>query len=167
MAKIKSNLKIFNKSTRETLYLLTQHLCSKIYDCCWRQLMYQMSENKLNISWIYSTHKKITSKTSTLFLCFANCLRVSVPAQNIMIEKQVGEEKVYSAYTSTLLFIIKGSQEWNSHRTGTLTKTKIINFICVLAGFVCQLDTAGVITEKGASLEEMPPWDPAVRHFLN
>ena len=27
----------------------------------------------------------------------------------------------------------------------------------VLAGFVCQLDTAGVLTEKGASLEEMPP----------
>jgi hypothetical protein len=27
----------------------------------------------------------------------------------------------------------------------------------VLAGFGCQLDTAGVITEKGASVEEMPP----------
>jgi hypothetical protein len=27
----------------------------------------------------------------------------------------------------------------------------------VLAGFVCQLDTAGVITEKGVFLEEMPP----------
>jgi hypothetical protein len=27
----------------------------------------------------------------------------------------------------------------------------------VLAGFECQLDTAGVITEKGASVEEMPP----------
>jgi hypothetical protein len=27
----------------------------------------------------------------------------------------------------------------------------------VLAGFVFQLDTAGVITEKGASVEEMPP----------
>jgi hypothetical protein len=27
----------------------------------------------------------------------------------------------------------------------------------VLAGFVCQLDTAGVITEKGASVEEMSP----------
>jgi hypothetical protein len=26
---------------------------------------------------------------------------------------------------------------------------------------------AGIITEKRASLEEMPPWDPAVRHFLN
>jgi hypothetical protein len=27
----------------------------------------------------------------------------------------------------------------------------------VLACFVCQLDIAGVITEKGASVEEMPP----------
>ena len=31
---------------------------------------------------------------------------------------------------------------------------------------LCQLDTAGVITEKGASVEEMPR-DPAARHFLN
>jgi hypothetical protein len=29
--------------------------------------------------------------------------------------------------------------------------------ITVLAGFVCQLDTAGVITEKGASVEKIPP----------
>jgi hypothetical protein len=27
----------------------------------------------------------------------------------------------------------------------------------VLAGFVCKFDTAGVITEKAASGEEMPP----------
>jgi hypothetical protein len=32
---------------------------------------------------------------------------------------------------------------------------------------LCQLDTAGVITKKGASVEEMPPWDTTVRHFLN
>jgi hypothetical protein len=32
---------------------------------------------------------------------------------------------------------------------------------------LCQLDTAGVITEKGVSVEEMPPRDPTVRHFLN
>jgi hypothetical protein len=32
---------------------------------------------------------------------------------------------------------------------------------------LCQLDTAGVTTEKGASVKEMPPLDPAVRHFLN
>jgi hypothetical protein len=32
---------------------------------------------------------------------------------------------------------------------------------------LCQLDTAGVITEKGASVEEMPQGDPTLRHFLN
>jgi hypothetical protein len=36
-----------------------------------------------------------------------------------MTKKQVGEERVYSAYTSTLLLITKGSQDWNSHRAGT------------------------------------------------
>jgi hypothetical protein len=36
---------------------------------------------------------------------------------NIMTKKQVGEEKVYWAYTSTLLFITKGSQDWNSRRS--------------------------------------------------
>jgi hypothetical protein len=29
------------------------------------------------------------------------------------------------------------------------------------------LTQAAVITEKGASVGEMPPRDPAVRHFLN
>ena len=40
-------------------------------------------------------------------------------AQNIMTKKQVGEERVYSAYTSTLLFITKRSQDRNSDRAGT------------------------------------------------
>jgi hypothetical protein len=39
--------------------------------------------------------------------------------QNTMTKKQVGEERVYSAHTSTLLFITKGSQDRNSHRAGT------------------------------------------------
>jgi hypothetical protein len=46
-------------------------------------------------------------------------VRVSIPAQNIMTKKQVGEERVYSAYTSTLLFTTKGSQDWNSSRPGS------------------------------------------------
>jgi hypothetical protein len=29
------------------------------------------------------------------------------------------------------------------------------------------LTQTGIITEKGASLEEMPPWNLVVRHFLN
>jgi hypothetical protein len=38
---------------------------------------------------------------------------------NIMTKNQVGEGRVYSAYTSTLLFITKGSQDWNSSRAGS------------------------------------------------
>jgi hypothetical protein len=36
-----------------------------------------------------------------------------------MNKKQVGEERVYSAYTSILLFIIKENQDRSSHRAGT------------------------------------------------
>ena len=36
-----------------------------------------------------------------------------------MTKKQVGEERVNLAYTCTLLFIIEGSQDRNSHRAGT------------------------------------------------
>jgi hypothetical protein len=35
-----------------------------------------------------------------------------------MTKEQDEEEKFYSAYTSTLLFITKGSKEMNSHRAG-------------------------------------------------
>jgi hypothetical protein len=34
-------------------------------------------------------------------------------------QEAVGEERVYSAYTSILLFITKGSQDWNSSRSGS------------------------------------------------
>jgi hypothetical protein len=44
---------------------------------------------------------------------------VSIRTQNIMAKKQVGEERVYSAYTCTLLFITKGSHDRNSSRSGT------------------------------------------------
>ena len=39
--------------------------------------------------------------------------RVSIPGQNIITKKQVGEERVYLAYTSILLFMTK------EVRTGT------------------------------------------------
>jgi hypothetical protein len=46
-------------------------------------------------------------------------VRVSIPGQNIMMKKQVGEERVYSAYISILLFITERSQDWNSSRSGS------------------------------------------------
>jgi hypothetical protein len=49
---------------------------------------------------------------------FTQCLSQGFySCTNIMTKKQVGEERVYSAYTSTLLFITKGSQDWNSSRS--------------------------------------------------
>jgi hypothetical protein len=36
-----------------------------------------------------------------------------------MTKKQVGEERVYSVYTSMLLFITKRSQDRHSHMAGT------------------------------------------------
>jgi hypothetical protein len=48
--------------------------------------------------------------------------------------------------TTLLTFIDSNIQPYTNMHSGT-----------VLAGFVCQLDTAGVITGKGASAEEMPP----------
>jgi hypothetical protein len=60
-------------------------------------------------------------------------VRGSIPAQNIMTKKQVGEERVYSAYTSTLLFITKGSQDWNSHKAGV--DAEAMEGCCLLACF--------------------------------
>jgi hypothetical protein len=39
--------------------------------------------------------------------------------------------------------------------------------VLVLAGFVCQLDTSWSYHRERASVGEMPPCDPAVRHFLS
>jgi hypothetical protein len=36
-----------------------------------------------------------------------------------MTKKEIGKERIYSAYISTLLFITEGSQDKNSHRAGT------------------------------------------------
>jgi hypothetical protein len=46
-------------------------------------------------------------------------VRVSLPAQTIMAKKPAGEETVYSAYTSTSMFITKGNQDWTSSRSGS------------------------------------------------
>jgi hypothetical protein len=62
---------------------------------------------------LWSQKKKKKKRESTcLSQGFYSCT-------NIMTKKQVGEERVYSAYSSILLFITKGSQDWNSSRSGS------------------------------------------------
>jgi hypothetical protein len=47
-----------------------------------------------------------------------------------MIKKQGGEERVYSAYTSTLLFITKGSQEEGNDGHGRMLLTGLLPLAC-------------------------------------
>jgi hypothetical protein len=61
----------------------------------------------------------VPTLVSGVSVSFFVLVRVSISAQNIMTRKQVGEEKIYSAYTSTLQFITKGSEDRKSHRVGT------------------------------------------------
>ena len=60
-----------------------------------------------------------------------------------MTKKQVGEERIYSAYSSTLLFITKGSQDKDSTRWRTLKAEWIQkpwrNECCLLACSACFL----------------------------
>jgi hypothetical protein len=51
-----------------------------------------------------------------LNVCLSTCLRVSIAVTNTVTKKPVGEGRVYLAYTSVLLFIIKESQGRNSSR---------------------------------------------------
>ena len=77
-----------------------------------KQSTTQQLEHKYTAHWLL--------KLKAVFLNIGGVLvRVCIPVQNIVIKKQVGEERVYSACTSTLLFIVKGSQKRTSHRAGT------------------------------------------------
>lgn len=51
--------------------------------------------------------------------CVVVLVRVSIAMMKHHDQKQIGEEMVYLAYTSTPQFITKGSQSRNSHREGT------------------------------------------------
>jgi hypothetical protein len=83
---------------------------------------------------------------------------------NIMTKKQVGEERVYSAYTSILLlFITKGSQDWNS---GTRSWCRghggmLLTGLLPLACSACFL-----IEPKSTSPGMAPHTTVSWRHFL-
>jgi hypothetical protein len=76
---------------------------------------------------------------------------------NIMTKKQVGEERVYSAYTSMLLFITKGSQDWNSSRSGSRSWYRSHGgmFFTGLPYLACS--ACSLIEPKTTSPEMVPP----------
>jgi hypothetical protein len=57
-----------------------------------------------------------------------------------MTKKEVGHKRVYAVYTSTLLFITKGSNDWNSQEVGTWSQELMMqepwrNVACLLDCF--------------------------------
>jgi hypothetical protein len=76
---------------------------------------------------------------------------------NIMTKKQVGEERVYLAYTSILLFITKGSQDWNSSRSGSRSCCRGHGgmFFIGLPHLACS--ACSFIEPKSTSPEMVPP----------
>jgi hypothetical protein len=100
---------------------------------------------------------------------------------NIMTKKQVGEERVYSAYTSTLLFT-KVSQDWNSSRSesrswcrghGGMLFTGLLPLACSACSLIEPKTTSpGMVPPTGALapwslIEKMPHSWISWRHFPN
>jgi hypothetical protein len=110
-----------------------------------------------------------TLDTSCLSQAFYSCT-------NIMTKKQVGEERVYSAYTSILLLITKGSQDWNSSRSGSRSWCRGHGgmFFTGLPHQACS--ACSLIEPKTTSPEMVPPtrglsplitnWENALQLYL-
>jgi len=103
---------------------------------------------------------------------------------NIMTKKQVGEERVYAAHTCTLLFITKGSQDWNSRKAGSSSWCgghggMLLTDWFPLACSACSLielkttspemapPTMGWVLPPWSLVEKMPYSWVSWRHFLN
>jgi hypothetical protein len=87
-----------------------------------------------------------------------NCLSQGFySCTNTMTKKQVGEERVYSAYISTLLFITKGCQDWNSSRSGSKSWRRGHGgmFFTGLLSLACS--ACSLIEPKTTSPEMVPP----------
>jgi hypothetical protein len=101
---------------------------------------------------------------------------------NIMTKKQIGEESVYLAYTSMLLFITKGSQDWNSSRSGSRNWCRghggmFLTGLLLLACSACSLIEPRLPAQRWSHPQgAFPPWSLiekmpyswiSWRHFLN
>ena len=102
---------------------------------------------------------------------------------NIMTKKQAGEERVYSAYISTLLFITARIQDRNSSRSGSSSWCRghggmFLAGLLLLACSACSLieprlpaqrwsHPQGVFPPLSSLIEKMPYSWISWRHFLN
>jgi hypothetical protein len=80
-----------------------------------------------------------------------------------MSKKQVGEERVYSAYTSMLLFITKGSQDKNLHRAGTWRQELVQR---LWRGAAYWLASPGLLSLLSYRTQDYQPRDGPAHHRL-
>jgi hypothetical protein len=88
-----------------------------------------------------------------------------------MTKKQVGEEGIYSAYTFTLIFLTKGSQGRNSHRTGSrswcrghggMLLTGLLSLACSVCFFIKPKTTSPGMAPPTRGLSPLVPnWENA------
>jgi hypothetical protein len=73
-----------------------------------------------------------------------------------MTKKQIEEESVYSAYTSTLLFITKGSQNWNSSNQEAEDDAEAMEGCYLLAGSACFLIEPKITQPRDGTVHNGP-----------
>jgi hypothetical protein len=101
--------------------LMSINLCKWTYiDSQVRQSPCPYQNNSIPLTSQYTGQRHMPTRAEQCnLLSYSVLVRVSIPGQNIMTKKQVGEEKVYWPYSSTLLCITKGNQVWNSTKSGS------------------------------------------------
>ena len=102
---------------------------------------------------------------SSYISCYSFCLSQGFYSwSNIMTKKQVWEEKVYLAYIFTLLFITKGSQDWNSSRSGSRSWCRghggmFFTGLLPLACSACSLIEPRLPAQRWHHQQvDLPPW---------
>jgi hypothetical protein len=83
---------------------------------------------------------------------------------NIMTKKHLGRKGFYSAYSSALLFITKGSQDWNSSRSGSRSWCRghggmFLTGLLHLACSACSLIEPRLPAQRWHHPQgDLPPW---------
>jgi hypothetical protein len=127
----------------------------------------------------YGQHPEMAHCSSLFPICLSQGF---YSCTNIMTKRQIGEERVYSAYISTLLFITERSQDWNSSRSGSRSWCRghggmFFTGLLPLACSACSLIEPRLPAQRWSHPQRaFPPWSLiekmpyswiSWRHFLN
>ena len=112
-------------------------------------LNWKLKSNKQETDWTVLTSTEWLSPCSFMFVSVKSCLHFF---------------ECLCIFYLYLLFVFVLILDWTNIHTLYLAWREVLKSSCT--GLCVNLTQARVSREKGASAEEMPPWDPAVRHCL-